>query len=101
MDSGKTALVIRGTADQFALAEEFIENVDKAKPEVVVQVSVAEARVDKPRNSPWAIRLGYDRPAGNHFDRRQQFFERDQFRDQHEFDDRHSDASKSRTLEQQ
>ena len=43
------AIVIRATPDQVALAAKFIENMDKAQPEVVVQVSVLEARVDKMR----------------------------------------------------
>src|SRR6202030_1990011 len=40
----------RATPGQLALAEKFIQDVDTAQPEVVVQVSVLEARVDKMRN---------------------------------------------------
>jgi general secretion pathway protein D len=48
--NAQNAIVIRATPDQLALAEKFIEDIDKAKPEVVVQVSVLEARVDTMRN---------------------------------------------------
>lgn len=48
--NAQNAIVIRATPDQVTLAGKFIENIDKAQPEVVVQVSVLEARVDKMRN---------------------------------------------------
>jgi general secretion pathway protein D len=48
--NAENAIVIRATSDQLTLAGKFIQDVDKAKPEVVVHVSVAEARVDKMRN---------------------------------------------------
>lgn len=48
--NSENAIVIRATPDQLALAGKFIQDIDKAKPEVVVQVSVIEARVDTARN---------------------------------------------------
>src|ERR1700693_4774125 len=48
--NARNAIVIRATPGQLALAEKFIQDVDTAQPEVVVQVSVLEARVDKMRN---------------------------------------------------
>src|SRR3984893_5988669 len=48
--NARNAIVIRATPGQLALAEKFIQDMDKAQPEVVVQVSVVEARVDKMRN---------------------------------------------------
>jgi len=41
---------IRATPDQLALAEKFIHNIDKAKPEVIIQVEVLEARTDRMRD---------------------------------------------------
>ena len=48
--NARNAIVIRATPGQLALAEKFIQDMDKAQPEVIVQVSVVEARVDKMRN---------------------------------------------------
>jgi general secretion pathway protein D len=48
--NARNAIVIRATLGQLALAEKFIQDIDTAQPEVVVQVSVLEARVDKMRN---------------------------------------------------
>jgi general secretion pathway protein D len=48
--NARNAIVIRATPGQLALAGKFIQDMDKAQPEVVVQVSVVEARVDKMRN---------------------------------------------------
>ena len=44
------AIIIRDTPDKVALAEKIIRDVDKAKPEVVVDVLVLEARRDKTRD---------------------------------------------------
>jgi general secretion pathway protein D len=44
------AVVVRGTPDQIALAEKFIDDIDKAKPEVVVDVIVMQVRRDLERN---------------------------------------------------
>lgn len=47
--NAQNAIVIRDTPDKLAVAEKIINDVDKAKSEVVVQVQVVEARVDKVR----------------------------------------------------
>ena len=44
------AVVVRGTPDQIALAEKFIDDIDKAKPEVVIDVIVMQVRRDLERN---------------------------------------------------
>src|SRR3954470_16373800 len=41
------AIVVRGTPDQVALAEKIINDIDKARPEVVVEVAVLQVRRDK------------------------------------------------------
>jgi general secretion pathway protein D len=41
------AIVVRGTPDQVALAEKIIDDIDKAKPEVIVEVAVLQVRRDK------------------------------------------------------
>lgn len=43
------AIILRDTPDKVALAEKIIRDVDKAKPEVVVDVAVLEVRRDKAR----------------------------------------------------
>ena len=48
--NAQNAIIIRASPDQLAIAEKMIRDIDKAKPEVVVQVQVLEARVDKMRN---------------------------------------------------
>jgi general secretion pathway protein D len=48
--NSQNAIVIRDTPDKLAIAEKMIHDIDKAKPEVVVQVQVLEARLDKMRN---------------------------------------------------
>jgi general secretion pathway protein D len=47
--NGQNAIVIRDSPDKLLVAAKMIDDVDKAKPEVVVQVQVVEARVDKAR----------------------------------------------------
>ena len=44
------AIIIRDTPDKVAIAEKIIRDVDKAKPEVVVDVAVLEVRRDKKRD---------------------------------------------------
>ncbi|MBZ5722095.1 MAG: type II and III secretion system protein [Acidobacteriia bacterium] len=44
------ALVVRGTPDQIALAEKLVDDLDKAKPEVIVEVAVMQVSRDKMRN---------------------------------------------------
>jgi general secretion pathway protein D len=41
------AIVVRGTPDQVALAEKIINDIDKARPEVVIEVAVLQVRRDK------------------------------------------------------
>lgn len=48
--NGQNAVVIRDSPDKLAIADKMIRDIDKAKPEVVIQVQVVEARVDKARN---------------------------------------------------
>jgi general secretion pathway protein D len=47
--NGQNAIVIRDSPDKLLVAEKMINDIDKAKPEVVVQIQVVEARVDKAR----------------------------------------------------
>jgi general secretion pathway protein D len=46
----QNAIVIRGTPDQLLLAEQLIDDFDKARPEVVIDVSVLQVDRDKIRN---------------------------------------------------
>ncbi|HEU4413864.1 MAG TPA: cohesin domain-containing protein [Candidatus Angelobacter sp.] len=46
----QSAIVIKGTPDQLALASKMIDDIDKPKPEVIVDVIVAQVRRDKLRN---------------------------------------------------
>jgi general secretion pathway protein D len=48
--NAQNAIIMRDTPDKLAIAEKMLRDVDKAKPEVVIEVSVLEARVDKMRN---------------------------------------------------
>jgi general secretion pathway protein D len=48
--NAQNAIIIRASPDQLAIAEKMIRDIDKAKPEVVVQVQVVEARLDHMRN---------------------------------------------------
>ncbi|HKR30027.1 MAG TPA: hypothetical protein VJT08_06105, partial [Terriglobales bacterium] len=48
--NGQNAIVIRDSPDKLLIADKMIKDVDKAKPEVVIQVQVVEARVDKARS---------------------------------------------------
>jgi general secretion pathway protein D len=43
------ALVVRGTPDQIALAEKLVGDLDKARPEVIVEVAVMQVSRDKAR----------------------------------------------------
>ena len=44
------ALVVRGTPDQIALAQKLVGDLDKARPEVIVEVAVMQVSRDKTRN---------------------------------------------------
>jgi general secretion pathway protein D len=48
--NAQNAIIIRDTPDKIALAEKIIRDIDKAKPEVIVQMEVLQARTDKLRN---------------------------------------------------
>ena len=47
--SSQNAIVVRGTPDQVALAEKLLNDIDKARPEVVVDVAVMQVSRDKLR----------------------------------------------------
>ena len=47
---GQNAIVVRGTPDQLLLAEMLIDDFDKARPEVVIDVAVLQVDQDKIRN---------------------------------------------------
>ena len=48
--SSQNAIVIRDTPDKMAVVEKILRDVDRARPEVLVQVSVLEARRDRARD---------------------------------------------------
>jgi general secretion pathway protein D len=48
--NAQNAIIVRDTPDKLEIAGKMIRDIDKAKPEVVIQVSVVEARVDRARN---------------------------------------------------
>jgi general secretion pathway protein D len=48
--NSQNAIIVRDTPDKLQIAEKMIRDIDKAKPEVVIQVQVLEARLDKVRN---------------------------------------------------
>ncbi|MGH9791594.1 MAG: type II and III secretion system protein, partial [Candidatus Acidiferrales bacterium] len=48
--NAQNAIVIRDTLDKIRVAEKILADIDKAKPEVVVQVSVLQARRDRARD---------------------------------------------------
>jgi len=48
--NSQNAIVVRATPDQLALVDKIIRDIDKAKPEVIIQVEVLEARTDNMRN---------------------------------------------------
>jgi len=46
----QNAIVIRGTPDQVALAEKLVNDLDKARPEVIVDIAVMQVSRDKLKN---------------------------------------------------
>src|SRR5271163_2682915 len=48
--NSQNAIIVRDTPDKLLIAEKMIRDIDKAKPEVVVQVEVLQARTDRMRN---------------------------------------------------
>jgi general secretion pathway protein D len=45
----QNALVVRGTPDQIALAEKLVDDLDKARPEVIIDIDVMQISKDKSR----------------------------------------------------
>jgi general secretion pathway protein D len=45
----QNALVVRGTPDQIALAQKLVEDLDKARPEVLIDIDVMQISKDKSR----------------------------------------------------
>ena len=48
--NAQNAIVIRDTPDRVMLAQKIIDDIDKAKPEVVIQIAVMQARRDRLRD---------------------------------------------------
>jgi general secretion pathway protein D len=48
--NSQNAIIVRDTPDKVALAGKMIADIDKAKPEVVIQVEVLQARTDRLRD---------------------------------------------------
>jgi general secretion pathway protein D len=48
--NSQNAIIVRDTPDKLALAEKMIRDSDKAKPEVLIQVEVLQARTDRMRD---------------------------------------------------
>ncbi|HTP70125.1 MAG TPA: cohesin domain-containing protein [Dongiaceae bacterium] len=48
--NAQSAIIVRDTPDKLALIDKIIKDIDKAKPEVIVQVEVLEARTDHLKN---------------------------------------------------
>jgi general secretion pathway protein D len=48
--NSQNAIIVRDTPDKLLLAEKMIRDIDKAKPEVIVQVEVLQARTDRLRD---------------------------------------------------
>ena len=46
----QNAIVVRGTPDQVALAEKLISDIDKSKPEVIVEIAIMQVSRNKMRN---------------------------------------------------
>ena len=61
----QSAIIVKGTPDQLALASKMIDDIDKSKPEVIVDVVVAQVRRDKLQESGYHAPAKYDRnPSG-------------------------------------
>jgi general secretion pathway protein D len=48
--NAQNAIVVRDTPDKLALVEKVVRDIDKAKPEVILQIEILEARKDLLRN---------------------------------------------------
>ena len=53
----QNALVVRGTPDQIALAQKLVQDLDKARPEVIVDIAVMQVSKDRSRT------LGFNPPT--------------------------------------
>ena len=53
----QNALVVRGTPDQIALAEKLVDDLDRARPEVIVDIAVLQISKDRSRT------LGFSPPT--------------------------------------
>ena len=64
--NAQNAIVIRDTPDRVMLAGKIIDDIDKAKPEVVIQVAIMEARRDRMRNigitPPSSVGVSFSNP---------------------------------------
>jgi general secretion pathway protein D len=47
--ASQNAVVVRGTPDQIALAEKLVEDLDKARPEVIIDIDVMQISKDRSR----------------------------------------------------
>ena len=65
--NAQNAIVVRDTPDRILLAGKIIADIDKAKPEVVIQVAILEARRDRMRNvgitPPTSISASFANPG--------------------------------------
>jgi general secretion pathway protein D len=48
--NSQNAIIVRDTADKLAIARKLLKDIDKAKPEVLIQVEVLSASTDRMRN---------------------------------------------------
>ena len=48
--NSQNAIIVRDTADKLAIARKLLKDIDKAKPEVVIQVEVLSASTDRLRD---------------------------------------------------
>jgi general secretion pathway protein D len=62
----QNAMVFRGTPDQLVLAEKLVEDLDKPKPEVMIELAVLEVSKDKLRtlgtNPPTSLAISMNAP---------------------------------------
>ena len=66
--NSQNAIVIRDTADKIAMAEKILQSIDKAKPEVLIEVSLVEADRDIDRTlgvSPPGTITGVNPPGSS------------------------------------
>src|SRR5206468_4495342 len=60
--NAQMALIVRAEADRVALAEKVIADLDKPKPEVVIDVLVLEHNYDKTRDLAFGLADGLNSP---------------------------------------